>query len=643
MITHGKTFQVLKDQFAYYYINDNPTARQVLAKFEKNKGERFGVDIETTYKLEYKDWNSKKLKPKRGPSTGLDPHLTRIRLIQIYDHIANLVYILDMFHIDVSIAVTLLSSLKLVAHNAIFEQKHIRKLSPLTECLDIECSMVQAYLIDRAEHSPFEPDEEDEEELEEDEERKGKNQGFGLHALSVKYLNLPLEKKYQADGWDTTELEPARLAYAAMDAIVCKKLHVMMTPKIATYGMQKIYRLSNLMVPVIAEMEGTGFCIDHSVHQKLIQQWTRDAAIAKVKTDEYFPGVNLNSPKQLGDWTRKNLPGEVDAWPLSKKGALSFGRPAISHLRTYPAIDALLIYKKVAKLLSTYGEPLRDFINPYSSRIHPEYTLGETRTGRLSSKEPNGQNMPSDKLFRSMFIAPPGCDLVAQDLSQIEIRVQAELSRDPVMLRSFDEKIDLHRLIVFKMTGKPMESIGKSSIERRLGKELNFGLAFGAGAKTLRRRIAYQLGTVISEQDAQHGKDTYYELYSGYIRWCGEQRQCAEELGYTTTALGKRRKLVKDETYTKAVNCPVQGSAAEVLMTSLVILFHKIRKENLGKFMRISATVHDSVMMFALKGYAEKANQLLMDSLKEGMLYVFPSANVDGIAEGGIGNNWSEV
>lgn len=657
--THAKKFQILKEDFAYTYICDNATAVKLLGHLEQFRGQRMGLDIETTYKPEFKEWNGKKIKPKRGPSTGLAPHITRTRLVQIYDP-KHMTWILDCFHVDISIVVSILSDHKWIAHFATFEQKHIRKLSPELECLDIECSMVAAYLIDRAEHSPFEADEEDEEELEEEEERKGKNSGFGLHALSVKYLNFPLKKEFQADGWDEPELAPEKLAYAATDAVICKRLHSIFVPKIASYGMEKIYRLSNLMVPVIAEMESTGFCVDHDVHKQLIKKWGEDAAVAKIETDKYFPGINLNSTKQLAKWVVKNLPHEIPTWPLTKKGIelekkgiefnreeyLTFGRPAIPHLRTYKAIDALLIYKKVAKLLSTYGESLRDFINPYSNRIHPEYTLGETRTGRLSSKEPNGQNMPSpetDKLFRAMFVAPPGCKLVAQDFSQIEIRVQAELSRDPVMLRSFDQKIDLHRLIVFKMTGKPMESIGQKSVERRLGKELNFGLGFGAGANTLRKRVAYQMGQVLTDEEAQHGKDTYYDLYSTYINWSNDRRREAEILGYTTTPLGKRRKLVKTEIYTKAVNCPVQGGAAEVLMMSLVVFFHKVRKQGLQKFIRISATVHDSIMLFALNGYEEKANELLIESCKIGMLYVFPRANVKDICEGGIGSNWSEV
>jgi DNA polymerase I-like protein with 3'-5' exonuclease and polymerase domains len=501
--------------------------------------------------------------------------------------------------------------------------------------------MIQALLIDRAERSPFEPDEEDEDEVEEDDTRV-KTQGFGLHALSVKYLNFPLKKEYQASGWDAAELEPERLAYAAIDAVVCKRLHETMNALITKYGMQTIYKLSNLMVPVIAEMEATGMSIDHQKHAELIEKWTAELAERKRDTDYHFPEVNLNSPKQLGRWVEKNMPDEVDNWPRSKKGSLSFGRPAIAHLRTYKSIDALLNYKKVAKLLSTYGVSLRDFIHPFSGRIHPSYSLAETRTGRLSSSHPNGQNFPKDKDFRSMFVAPKGTSLVIFDLNQIEIRVAAELSRDKVMLSAFNDGVDLHRLIVSRMTGKPVSEMADDGPERKLGKTCNFGLQFGMGGEKLAKQVAYQIGYPMTVEEGWHAKNTYDDLYIGYTNWGETQRLKCTERGYVTTPLGKRRKLAEGEIYTKALNCPVQGGAAEVLMCSLVALFHSIRKHGLQKHIRIAATIHDEIWLLVQEGYEQRAADLLQTAMVNGMLHVFPKANVKKLSAGGFGKRWSE-
>lgn len=640
MKTHSKAFKVLDTDHAYTYINDDATAKQLVSKLAKQrddwkdpKGYRMGLDIETDHKDEFRGHQ-----PKRGWKAGLCPHLSRIRLVQIYD-LKGMTWILDMFHVDHSIVVEILGGHKWVAHNAVFEQSHIRKLSPTVDCLDIECTMIKAMLIDRAERSPLEPDEEDEDEVEEDEVRV-KTQGFGLHALSIKYLKIPLKKEYQAYGWQVPELTPEQLAYAAMDAIICSQLHTTFAPTITEYGMDKIFRLSNLMIPVVAEMQGTGMPIDHEQHAKLINEWTIDAAKKQVFTDQYLPGVNMNSPKQLGKWLETTLPHEVADWPRSKKGGLSFGRPAISHYRNYPAIAALLDYKKVAKLLSTYGTPLRDFIHPFSGRIHPSYSLAETRTGRLSSSQPNGQNFPNDKKFREMFIAPKGTSMVVYDLNQIEIRVAAELSRDKVMLASFEQGLDLHKLIVSKMTGKPLSQITEK--DRKLGKVCNFGLQFGMGGNKLRKAVAYQIDHVMTEAEGYNAKDTYDELYAGYTSWGDRQRMDAEHLGYVTTPLGKRRKLAEGETYTKSVNCPVQGGAAEVLMCALVALFHSIRKAGLQGKIRIAATIHDEIWLFVQEGLEQQGADLIQTAMVKGMLHVFPKANVSKLSAGGHGKRWSE-
>jgi DNA polymerase-1 len=640
MKTHSKAFKVADCDQAYTYINDNETAKKLVYKLQTYKkewkdpkGYRMGLDIETDHKNEFRNHC-----PKRGRKAGLCPHLSRIRLVQIYD-LKGMTWILDMFHVDHNIVIEILKAHQWVAHNAVFEQSHIRKLSPELEKLDIECSMVQALLIDRAERSPFEPDDEDEDEVEEDDSRV-KTQGFGLHALSMKYLKFPLKKEYQASGWDAAELEPERLAYAAIDAVVCKRLWDTMNPIIEKYEMQKIYRLSNLMVPVIAEMEATGMSIDHQKHAELIAKWTVDAEKRKEITDKYFPGVNLNSPKQLGEWTQANLSQEVADWPRSKKGGLSFGRPAIAHLKKYPAIDALIEYKKVAKMLSTYGTSLRDFLHPFSGRLHPSYSLAETRTGRLSSSSPNGQNFPRDKDFRSMFIAPKGTSLVIYDLNQIEIRVAAELSQDKVMKSAFEHGVDLHKLIVSRMTGRPVSEM--TDDDRKLGKTCNFGLQFGMGGEKLAKQVAYQIGHVMSTEEGWNAKNTYDDLYRGYTNWGELQRLRSTERGYVTTPLGKRRKLAEGEIYTKSLNCPVQGGAAEVLMCALVALFHSIRKQNLQKYIRIAATIHDEVWLLVAEGYEQQGADLLQTAMVNGMLHVFPKANVNKLSAGGFGKRWSE-
>lgn len=649
MVNHSTECRVGDLTYKYMYCCTDELACTIRDSLRNQKDGwsgnfRMGLDIETDPKEQYRNYVAPH---KKARQPGLCPHLTNIRLVQVYN-LRGQVYIFDMYHVTHSIVIEILKEHAWVAHNAIFEQNHLRKLDSSLDCLDIECSMVAAFLIDRAEHSPFEPDEDDEEEMDEAEERHP-SQGFGLHALSVKYFKASLQKQYQTSNWGAADLSRDQLAYAAIDAIQCSRLYDILMPLIVKYEMQKIYRLSNLMIPVISEMDGTGLCIDRDAHTALMNQWTIEAARLKVHTDEFFPGVNLNSGKQLEKWVLSNMRAEYDAWPRTKKGikdqekglsgALAFGRPAIAHKRADKRIAALLDYKKVAKLSNTYGQGLLKFIHPYSGRLHSDYSLGETRTGRLSSRNPNSQNYPRDKKFRAMFIAPKGCKLVVYDLNQIEIRVAAELSQDQVMLKAFEDGTDLHKLIVSKMTSIPLANI--SDDQRRLGKALNFGLQFGMGPTKLRAQLALNMEYVMTEDQSFEACNTYHALYSGYTQYQTRQRELTERRGYVTTPLGKRRKLAEGEVYTKSVNCPVQGGAAEVLMCAMVTLFHRIRKEGQSANIRIAASVHDEVILMVRDGSEELATALIKDEMARGMRYIFPKANIKGICSGGVGENWA--
>jgi len=636
MKTHAKSFKIHDKEFSYVYISDDNTAQKLLETISKYPPTaRFGIDLETDHLPQYRGHT-----PKRGPKAGLDPHLSRIRLFQIYLGQSSC-YILDAFHVTHSIIVEIVKGRKWVAHNAVFEASHLRKFSPELDDLDIECTMLGALLIDRAERSPYEPDDEDEEAMDEDDNRI-KTQGFGLHALSAAYLKFPLRKEHQLSDWGKSELSGEQLAYAAIDSVVCYMLKQILAKKLTAYGMDKIYSLTCLMIPVVAEMQGTGLPIDQNQHDLLIALWSAAEAEARKLTDVEFPGVNLNSPKQLATWLQQRHPTLVAGWPLSKsEKSLTFSRPAIAHYRYIPAIDALLKYKKVNKLLNTYGPGLREFIHPYSKRLHGEYTLGETRTGRMSSRNPNLQNLPRDKDVRKMFVAPAGCKLVVYDLNQIEIRVAAELSRDEVMLSAFRNGTDLHKLIVSEMTGIPVEQIDAD--KRRLGKTLNFGLQFGMGPTKLRKQLAYQLEYVMTEDESYTACNTYKSLYHGYAKWSDDQRTNAERLGYVTTPLGKRRKLSEGEVYTKAVNCPVQGGAAEVLMCALVGVYKRIRREGYKGQIRIAGAVHDEVILIAKEEVADVAASMLSSAMAAAMRYVFPMAPITNICEGGIGDDWAEA
>lgn len=564
------SFRFMDDEYTMIYIRDSATAKRAVealnAKAALPDAPIRGLDIETA-KIE-KYLYTDELKKSR--KTGLCPHLTRQRLVQVYTGLET-IFVFDLFHVDKNIIFDMLRRGKYVAHNAQFEQSHFSHMG--LDSFDLECSMIAAITVDRAEHSPFEPLGEYE-----DEQKPNPMTGFGLDACCARYLGQGISKEHQVSDWGAPELSIDQLIYATLDAIACQKIHAILKPQIEEMGMKNYFNILNKMLPVVAEMCNSGMSIDRDAHEALMDTWNAEVKDKEEDIRGYFPDVNLNSPKQLGIWLEENHPTLCENFPRTEKGAYSFNKNGLTDYLDIPAFQCLVDYKKHTKLLSTYGEGLLESIHPKTHKIHSDFSLGETRTGRMSSRNPNSQNYPRDKSFRSIFTAGIGKKLICYDLSQIEIRVAACLSGDNVMLNAFRNGIDLHRLIVHNLTGKRMDAI--TSNERQMGKALNFGLQFGMGGKGLKKYMKASYGIDMSEQEAWDAYNVYHNTYKGYSDWCGRCRDFTKIKGYTTTPAGKRRKLTDDEAYTRSVNCPVQGGAAEALMCGLIILFNRIRANN---------------------------------------------------------------
>lgn len=631
-------FKYLKDVYTLEYAKTPEDALLSIAKIKQvSHEERLGLDIETDHLPEWRNHC-----PKNGPKAGLDPHLTRIRLVQVYDN-QNTVYVFDMFSIGDNLfeLTELLRRGKWLAHNSVFEQKHIRKLG--VDNLDIQCSMVTAMMVDRAERSPFEVDEEDE-----DEQKLVPTAGYGLDAMCYKYMGVGMDKTFQKANWGLEVIPATMLMYAALDVIACRKLQDILMEKVTQYDMGRSLTLLSKMCPVIAEMESVGMPFDVRAHNKIIKLWDVDLEAAQESTDEYFPKVNLNSPKQMGEWLRGAYPDLVETWPTTDSGNLSFNRTKIAEFKSIPEIYSYLEFRKASKLLSTYGEPMKDFIHPFTKRIHTEFSLGETRTGRLSSRRPNLQNaprenqdLPPEKSFRRLFKAEEGWSFVVADLSQIELRVAACVSGDPVMLNAIKNGVDLHKLIVSKILHVPIESVTKT--QRQLGKALNFGLVFGLGIKGLIKYAFALYDYVLTYEEAKAAFNAYHELYSVLSAWADKQRAFAKKYAYIRTPLGKVRKLAESEMYTHPLNSPIQGGAAEALECGMVYLYSNIRRVALTKAIKIASTVHDEVVLLAKHNYEEQAYNMLTKNLERGCLKIFPNMPTFKLCEGGWGPTWGEA
>lgn len=607
--------------FKIHYITTAADTKRSVKDLEGLKGKLFGLDIETAKLPEWKEHER----------SGLDPHLSKIRLLQIYDGTKN-VYVFDLFKISIDLIKPILKSASFVAHNAIFEIVHLTHAG--LPGLNVGCSMLLSQMIQDAEVSPFEPDEN------EDEDQKTglakyRRVSHSLDGLIQRLFGIRVAKEEQLSDWGAAKLTKSQICYAGLDAVLTHAAAKELAPRLKQHEMVKYYHHVKSMQQVIADIQIAGLPVDWKYHKELIKGWEKDQDSALEKCKPFFGDVNLRSTKQMSNWLKEHLkddPITLGKWPTTKSG-YAFGKNVITAFKYLPAIDALLNYKISAKLLDTYGESLADKSNPLTKRLHTSYTLGQTRTGRLSSYEPNVQNFPRDKQFRNLFRADPGHVLVVSDFSQIELRLQAEFSRDPRMCAVYKEGRDIYCEMASVIFGKPITKENKS--ERFVGKTVMLALGYGMGASKLEM---YAINAGVHGHDFSFWHEAwqaYYETFAVYIKWCERMRWRAKKLGYIETLTGKRRKLTEDEVYTRAPNTVIQGTAAELMGIAMKLCSSRMPG--------MVATVHDEILLHVPKKDGEKAKTVLASSMNDAMKQMFPKAVSHHVADAAFGVRWGDV
>jgi len=608
--------------FKTIYITDDTEAAEIVGKLAADTKTLYGLDIETGKIGEYEQ-------------SGLCPHISRIRLVQVYAPQHNISYVFDVYKVRLEVLAPMCRACRFVAHNGIFEIKHLTHAG--YPDMNIGCSMLISQLIVGAEHSPYEKDEDDD-----DEDKTGLSQytrfGHSLDYVVQRLFGVKVDKAFQTSNWDAEELVVDQITYAGLDAILTYKIATAMSPKIAEYKMVKVYQLLKDMQHVVAHMELVGLPVDWEYHANLIKGWESKSREAFDRCTPFFGNVNMRSGKQMNEWLigyLKDKPELLEEWPKTDKGAYTFTKTAIAAYKELPAIGALLEYKKYAKLIDTYGQSLIEKKHPITGRLHTSYTLGETRTGRLSSRNPNCQNYPRDKEFRDMFIAQPGHVIVVSDFSQIELRLQSEFSKDPQMRKVYKEKQDIYKTMASVVYGLPTDKIDKA--KRFVGKTIMLALGYGMGAKKL-NHYAVNAGVHQQQEFWDAAWKTYHNTFTTYSQWCDSVRRRAKGLGYIDTLLGKRRKLSQDEMYTRAPNTVIQGSAAELMMTAMLLCYAKVRS-----YGQLVATVHDEILLHVPEDRAEEATEHLASAMNDAMKQMFPNAASHEVADAAAGKRWGEV
>lgn len=565
--------------------------------------------------------------------SGLSPYLSSIALFQFCD--GKNVYIFDGKIVSINLLSPIFIQKTLVAHFALFDLSHTRHKG--CNIPDMHCTMIMYNLIKCAKFAAnTDIDSEGDGQVQ---EWMGKLERYGasLKAMAAHILGIEVSKSQQESEWGVRPLTNEQLHYAAVDVAVtydCAKVLLAALPK---YNLAAAYTLDKKTMQPVVTMMLNGLEVDTTLHKEHIQEWTKRRDDTFSAISYMFEGVNLNSPSQLSSWITNNVEQKLlSTWPRSEKtGLFKADAKTLSKYSKLSWVSLLLTYKKYSKLLSTYGDTIIDSINPVTGRLHGSYTLGYTGTGRLSSRSPNLQNIPRDTTMRSIFIAKDKYVYVGADYSQIEIRVAGILSRDKAILAAYKEGVDLHRLIVAKVTGKPIDSITKE--DRQMGKAINFGLLFGMGWGGLIEYSHWNYGVTLTEEESKKAVSEFRSLYKDYVIWQSICRDRAKTTGETTTIIGKTRKLSDTNIYTCSVNHPVQGSAAEIVKQALCNLEeHKANVVN---------CVHDEIILEVPSEDKDNSAALLRSCMIKAVTDIFPNCPnemLNGIVELKTGKNWSE-
>lgn len=440
------------------------------------------------------------------------------------------------------------------------------------------------------------------------------------------------------------EVDPNQVCeYAAEDADVTLKLYHVLEPKLKENNLETLFwDIEMPLVPVLADMEMSGVLLD----TKALKE-TSD--IFNKRMNEYEQKIyeqagekfNISSPKQVGEI----LFGKMKIMEKPKKtktGQYVTSEEVLQTLKSKaPIVEDILNYRGMKKLLSTYVDSLPTLINPRTGHIHTSFNQALTATGRLSSSDPNLQNIPvrtdDGKEIRKCFIPEPGCKFFSADYSQIELRIMAHLSGDENMIEAFRSGFDIHKATAAKIWKEQMENVTDS--QRKKAKQANFGIIYGITTYGLAQRMEIPNG------EAKEIIDGYFATFPKVKEYMEKAKETARQKGYAETIFGRRRYLpdinsangtVRGFAERNAINAPIQGSEADVIKVAMVKIWNRFKKENIRSKMILQ--VHDELNFSVYPEEAEKVEKIVMEEMENAYKLQVPL-----VADAGWGNNWLEA
>lgn len=440
------------------------------------------------------------------------------------------------------------------------------------------------------------------------------------------------------------DISPADICdYAAEDADITLRLYNVLKPRLKEADVEDLfYNIEMPLVPVLAEMEMNGVLLDTNALAETSKVFTdRMTQIEKNIYELAGHQFNIASPKQVGEV----LFGEmkiVDKPKKTKTGQYVTSEEVLQQLRSKaPIVDHILEHRGLKKLLGTYVDALPKLINPHTGHIHTSFNQAVTATGRLSSSDPNLQNIPvrgeDGKEIRKCFIPEPGCLFFSADYSQIELRVMAHLSGDKNMIEAFREGYDIHAATAARIYKEDINDVTRD--QRTKAKRANFGIIYGITVFGLAERLE------ISRDEAKQLIDGYFETFPQVHDYMEKAKQLAREHGYAETFFHRRRYLpditshnatVRNFAERNAINAPIQGSAADIIKIAMIRIYERFCREGIKSKMILQ--VHDELNFSVLPEEKEQVEKIVLEEMQN----AYP-LQVPLVADSGWGNNWLEA
>ena len=431
--------------------------------------------------------------------------------------------------------------------------------------------------------------------------------------------------------------------YACEDADITLRLKNKLEPELKKFECEKLfYDIEMPLMPVLAEMEMNGVCLDTQSLQETSRVFTDrmneiEARIYELAGQQF----NIASPKQVGEILFDKLK-IVEKAKKTKTGQYVTSEEVLQQLRNKHEIVAdILEHRGLKKLIGTYIDALPKLINPRTGHIHTSFNQTVTATGRLSSSDPNLQNIPirgeDGKEIRKAFIPEPGCLFFSADYSQIELRVMAHLSQDENMVRVFSEGKDLHAATAANIYKKPIEEVTRD--ERTKSKRANFGIIYGITVFGLAERLD------IPREEAKMLIDGYFQTFPQVHDYMEQSKEVARKQGYVVTLFGRRRYLpdinshnatVRGFAERNAINAPIQGTAADIIKVAMIRIFQRFKAEGIRSKMILQ--VHDELNFSVYPDEKERVEQIVLEEMQR----AFP-LSVPLVADSGFGQNWLEA